>query len=129
MTNDLFVTENTTVEELLDYVRDCVEDPHYYQTPTGEKIVWNFSSYDIEENALDLRSKQATEFVIPFQVTSTWAMMFTLLPERIRNAENLIWRGDLGEYHAYNQFYRDLTEERRDQFKYDLSRRVEEDMV
>lgn len=127
MTSELFVTEETTVDEMLEHVRQCVENPVRVKTPAGEKIVWNFSSFDVIEEGLNLNTKKQDEFVIPFQVTSTWAMMFVLLPERIRCAENLIWRPEQNEYHAYNQFYRELTDERREQFRYDLSRRVKGD--
>ena len=125
MTNELFVTEETTTEELLEYVRECVENPIRIQTRSGEKVIWNFSSYDVDEGGLNLANKQHDEFVIPFQVTSTWAMMFVLLPERIRVAENLIWRPEKQEYYAYNQFYRDLPKEQQEEFRNHLAKVVD----
>jgi len=123
--SELYVTEDTTEEELLEYVRECVEDPVVEHTRQGKKIVWNFSSHDVVEEELNLSAKHCHDFVIPFQVTSTWAMMFTLLPERIRNAENLVWKPSEDTYYAYNQFYRKLSDERRNEFKNNLSKVVD----
>jgi hypothetical protein len=35
-------------------------------------------------------------------------MMYVMLPERLREAENLVWNQSAGEYRAYRQFYRDI---------------------
>ena len=124
MTNKLFVQDDTTGEELLEYVRECVENPVRVETATGENVVWNFSSYDVVQHGLELQDKRHNEFVIPFQVTSTWAMIFEMLPERIKRAENLIWRPDEQKYYAYNQFYRDIEPERREEFSNHLAKMV-----
>lgn len=124
MTTELFVQEDTTGDELLEYVRECAENPVRIQSRNGENVVWNFSSYDVVQHGLDLHEKRQDEFVIPFQVTSTWAMMFVMLPERIREAENLIWRPEEQEYYAYNQFYRDIPNEQIDEFKSHLAKSV-----
>ena len=124
MTTEFFVREDTTGDELLEYVRECAENPVRIQSRDGENIVWNFSSYDVVQHGLNLHEKECDEFVIPFQVTSTWAMMFVMLPERIREAENLIWHADDNEYYAYNQLYRDIPNERIDEFQTHLSKSV-----
>jgi len=105
---------------LFEYVRHVVENPYR----DGDNVLWNFASHDLREDKLDLEGKDEDRFIVPFQVTSTWGMMFTLLPEEIRNAENLIWRDDLDEYHAYNQLYREVSDERRREMKRHLAKEV-----
>lgn len=122
---NLYVTEDTSVDELLEYVRYKTENPIRVQTESGEKLVWNFSTYDLDPSTLDLDFKKHSRFVIPFQVTSTWAMMFVLLPEKLRTAETLIWHQSENEFFAYNQFYRDLPTERREEFRRHLSKSIE----
>lgn len=122
---NLYVTEDTSVDELLEYVRHKTENPIRVQTKNGEKLVWNFSTYELDPSTLDLDYKKHDRFVIPFQVTSTWAMMFVLLPEKLRTAETLIWHQSEDEFFAYNQFYRDLSTERREEFRRHLSKSIE----
>lgn len=121
MTN-LYVTEDTSVEELLEFVRERTENPLIEYTSTGKKIVWNYSSYDIVTDELDLEAKHCNRFVIPFQVTSTWGMIFSLLPEDIREAENLIWHQNEGTYYAYNQFYKNISQEQKSEFRTNLAK-------
>lgn len=50
------------------------------------------------------------EYVIPFQVTGTWGCLFQLLPERIRQAEILVFKKKYGDYAAYKNIYRLMVE-------------------
>lgn len=128
MTNTLFVTEDTTVEEILEYIEWVVQHPTIVETEAGSKTVWNFSSHDINHAGLNLEYKEEDAFVIPFQVTSTWGFMFALLPDDIQRAENLIWRKNERAYFAYRQFYRDISPERAEQFRYAMARQVSEEV-
>lgn len=110
MTNDLYVTEDTTVEELVEYMTDVIENPYTEDTHDGRKVVWNFSTHEINPDDMNLEAKECDEFIVPFGVTTTWGMMFALLPQRLRNAENLVWNTREQEYHAYNQFYSKMEE-------------------
>ena len=116
----LYVTEDTAPEEILEFVRRRTENP----LQVDGKIVWNYSTHEVSEENLNISDKNSDEFVIPFQVTGTWPVMFSLLPERIRQAEILVWRTDIGEYYAYKNFYRIIPDERRQQFKVSLGQLV-----
>ena len=125
MTNDLYVTDETTVEELQEYVAEVIADPHVVEVGDEEKRVWNFSSHPINENSLNLDMKYESEFIIPFGVTSTWAIMYVLLPERLRSAEILVWNQDSREYRAYNQFYNELSNYEINVFRQDMVGQLE----
>lgn len=124
--SELYVTEDTGVDEVLEFVRERTENPLVRNTSSGRKIVWNYSSYDVVEDELDLEAKRCSKFVIPFQVTSTWGMIFSLLPEEIRSAENLIWHQNEGTYYAYNQFYKEIPRERREEYQTNLAKVIPE---
>jgi len=126
MTNDdLYVTDETTVEELQEYVAEVVADPHVVEVGGGGKRVWNFSSHPINEDSLNLDMKYESEFIIPFGVTSTWAIMYVLLPERLRSAEILVWNQDSREYRAYNQFYNEMSSYEINEFRQGMVRQLE----
>ena len=55
--------------------------------------------------------------------------MFVLLPERIRNAEILVYRSGEDQYVAYKNFYREVPSERREQLQTSLSRAVSDEGV
>lgn len=117
----LYMTESTTVDEVIDYLRDCIENP----VMVGDTIIWNFSTHELDIGAvLTVDDKNQDRFVVPYQVTGAWAFMFTLLPEEIKNAETLVYKPDVGEYHAYRSLYRTTPQDRHDQIRNDLSRRM-----
>jgi len=124
MKGDLWVESTTDVDEVLEFVEQRIENPHY-EEDEGENVVWNFSSYDLKKDKLNLGYRNHSRFVVPYQVTSVWAFMFSLLPEELRNAEILIWREHDDQYVAYQQFYRQMSPEQREQFRYALSEKVE----
>ena len=90
----LYVKDSTTVEEILRYVRDCTVNPTRYEGHT----IWNYSSYEFDEEVF--KGKQQKELLIPYEVTGTWAFMYMLLPEKIRQAEVLVYRPEDDEYVA-----------------------------
>lgn len=122
--SDLWVESSTDADEIVRFMEERINDP-YLDHDEGKNIVWNFSSYDLKEDELKLGYREQDRFVVPYQVTSVWAFMFTLLPERVRNAEVLVWRDREERYIAYQQFYRDLSEERREQLKYALEQKAQ----
>lgn len=120
--NELFVTESTTVDELLEYVRNRVQSPVRFDGNT----VWNFSSYEFDKSAFN--SKRENEFVVPFEVTGTWGVMFSLLPERVREAEILVYQQSQHEYIAYKNFYDEVSRLRREEFRTAMSKSVSDTM-
>ena len=120
-TEALYMTEDTSVSDVLDFMRSCIENP----IEVEDKIVWNFSTHEIDSEALEgVAEKREDKFIIPYQVTGAWGFMFTVLPEEVRNAEILVYDTGAGDYKAYRSLYRTTAQARIDQMKDDLSRRV-----
>lgn len=117
----LYVTEDTTVNEIVDYLRHCIENP----ARQGENIIWNFSTHEIDWPALDVTDKDQTRFLVPYQVTGLWGFIYQLLPEEIKEAEVLVYNTDEGRYYAYRNFYRTTARNRQEQVRQDLGRRLE----
>lgn len=99
----LFIKSSTQPEDVKRYVRQQVRNPIVFD---GNRV-WNFSSYEFDRDCFS--SKRENEFVIPYGVPGTWAYMFMLLPERIREAELLIYQQGRNEYIAYKNFYREYS--------------------
>jgi hypothetical protein len=117
----LYMKEDTTTAEVIDFMRRCIETP----VVAHGKIVWNFSTHEIDEEAIkSLEDKEQDRFVIPYQVTGAWGYMFSLLPEEIRESEILVYDPSNERYMAYRSLYRTTADERIDQIRKDLSRRV-----
>lgn len=119
----LLVNEDTSLDEVRDFIRGRVDDPHV----VDETIVWNFSSHNVDEAALREAVDRKLErdiYVIPYQVTGTWSYMFTILPEALQRAEILVYKTNTGRYNAYKNFLRQAPEEVHQDFRSDLARRV-----
>lgn len=106
------INEETTAEELIEYTEKRIREP----IVINGTIIWNFSSHEVDRQAL----KEAVEgklvrdkYMVPFQVSGAWSFMMTLLPQPVREAEILIYRNNLGEYYAYQNYNREIPEESR----------------
>lgn len=117
----LYMTEDTTVDEVVGYLRHCIENP----IRDGENIIWNFSTHEVDYGAWDIRDKDQTRFLMPYQVTGAWGFIFHLLPEEIRSAEILVYDPSEERYYAYRNLYRTTAHDRQDQLRQDLGRRLE----
>jgi hypothetical protein len=121
----LYISEDTTVDEIVDYMIACMENP----VRVGDSIVWNYSTHEIDHQSIDeVKSKEQDRFIIPYQVTSIWAFMFQLLPEPMKNAESLVYDSDVQKYYAYRGLYRTTVNERQDQIRNELARRLESEL-
>lgn len=120
----LYIKDETTIDDIMDYLRECVENP----VIIDDTIIWNFSTHKVDLDGLKLDSYDQDEFIIPYQVSGTWGFIFSLLPDRIKEAELLIYHQDVREYRAYKSFYRISVKERREQLAQDLSRRMESEV-
>lgn len=117
----LYMTEDTSVGDVIEFLRRSIEDP----IEDGDLVIWNFSTHEMDEDAVDaLKRKEQDHFVIPYQVTGAWGFMFTLLPEEIKDAEILVYDPKKGHYMAYRSLYRTTADDRMDQIRQDLSRRM-----
>lgn len=119
----LLVDEDTSLDEVRDFIRGRVDNPHI----VDGTIVWNFSSHNVDQVALEEAVEKKLErdiYVIPYQVTGTWSYMFTILPEALQRAEVLVYKTNTGRYNAYKNFLREAPEEVHQDFRSDLARRV-----
>lgn len=108
--DSLRMTNRTTVSEIKEFLRRRIRQPYHVQDTT----VWNFSNHSIEHDALEEGVEGKLErdrYVIPFQVTGSFAMFFQLLPEVIQQAEILVYKPDFEEYSAYSNFLREMGDE------------------
>lgn len=117
----LYVTEDTTVDEITAYLRHCIENP----IRQDDNVIWNFSTHEIDWDGLRVSDKDQERFLIPYQVTGTWGFIYQLLPEEIKEAEILVYHTDDERYYAYRSFYRTTGRDRQDQIRQDLARRLE----
>jgi len=119
----LLVDEDTSLDEVQEFIRGRVNNPHV----VDGTVVWNFSSHNVDEEALEkavTRKLERDIYVIPYQVTGTWSYMFSILPEQLQRAEVLIYKTNTGRYNAYTNFLREAPEEVHEDFRSDLARRV-----
>jgi hypothetical protein len=123
-TEGLYVNVETEVDDLVEFIERRTKNPHV----DGENIVWNYSRHPINPNGLYLQQKRETEFLIPYEVSGVWGALYSMLPDRVREAEVLVWKGEESEYYAYEQYYRQMTNERRLELKKSLARNVEKDI-
>lgn len=117
----LLIDNDTTTEDIKEFLKRRVEDPQQ----VGDAVVWNFNSHKIDREALkrDLRGKlRGDRYLIPYQVTGTWGFMFDLLPQDVKEAEILVYHPHDEEYYAYRNFYSDIPQEVRTEFRHQLSR-------
>lgn len=121
----LRVTHDTDIDEVKGFLRRRTEKAINYRGT----IVWNYSSHSPDYDALEYAIEQKLEnrrYVIPFQVGSTWATMYYLLPESLKQAEVLVYKPSSGQYRAYKNFYDEITPESSEEFTYQLSKIAEE---
>jgi hypothetical protein len=117
----LFISENTTTDEVKDFLRRRIEDPHEFE----DAVVYDFNSYEVDAAALEeaVQGKLRQEkYLIPYQVTGTWGFMYHLLPESVKEAEVLVYHPQDEEYYAYQNFYPEVPSEVQDEFRHQLSR-------
>lgn len=114
------ITDETDVEELVDYARYRVQNPIRIDRTT----IYNFNSHKLDMEALrgSVNNKLQREvYQIPLQVRSGNILMQAILPEEIRQSEILVYREDKKEYYAYKNLIRDLPLESREKIKQEFA--------
>lgn len=114
------IDEQTTPEELLDFVRKRTQNPYVIDGT----VIFNYSSHPVDEDALETAAEQKLRediFIVPFQVTGAWSFIMTVLPEDLQEAEILIYRNHLNEYFAYKNLGRELPREMKQEFQTELA--------
>lgn len=98
------VTEDTDPAELQDYALRRTQNPIEKNGCT----VYNYSSHVPDYDALEEKTAEIPdgEYIIPFQVTSGWSYIWSLIPNALRrNSDFLIYIAHEGYYSHYPNFY------------------------
>lgn len=117
------IDDDTSADELIDYVRGRIEGPIEIHGTT----VYNFSSHPVDTDALEdaVENKlQRETYLVPIQVTGAMMFISTLLPQQIREADYLIYRSDKNQYYAYKSFNRELADESRRAIRQEFSEEI-----
>lgn len=121
----LFIDEQTTVEEVQDFLRKRAENP----IEVDGTLVFDFNGHRPDMQALERavdEKLRGNKYMIPFQVAGTWGFMYHLLPDSLKEAEILVYNPRDTEYFAYQNFYPTLPPEVQDDFRGEMSRLVNE---
>lgn len=110
--SDFNITPATEVDELVEYAKEQSKDPVTIQGTT----VYNYSTHEVDKEALNnaiQRKLQRDLYVIPMQIQTGWMFVQSILPDRLKSAEVLMYRPDEEEYYAYHNYVRDMPMESR----------------
>lgn len=125
---EFVITSDTTYDEVVEFMEHRLKQ----SIEVNGSTIFNLSSYDVDEaaliDAIELKLDKEV-YVIPHQVTSTWGFMMTVLPERLKNADVLVYATDQNEYRAYDSFYRQMNGSQRAQQQMDFQTLVEEELA
>lgn len=110
------ITPSTTGQEMIDYAEERMENPIDINGVT----VYNFSTHEADKNALNhaVQAKLERElFQIPLQIQTGNMMLQSILPDKIKKAEVLIYRPEDNEYYAYKNLLRTVPVETQEHTK------------
>lgn len=119
----LYIDGDTSIDEIKEFLKNRAENP----VVIDGTVIWDFCGYERNEEALEraVRNKlRGDRYIIPFQVTGTWGLMYHLLPESLKDGEILVYDPRQETYKGYRNFARDIAREQEDAFRQDLARRV-----
>lgn len=121
--DELRVEQGTKPREVREFALRRAINPHVF----GEKIVWNFNNHKIMEDSLvdQLDELKNDEYLIPYQASGVWGVIFGMLPERIREAEILSWSQRNGKYFAFPNYYRHSENGSSEQVQNEIERYLE----
>lgn len=119
----LYIDGDTTIEEIKEFLKNRAENP----VVIDDTVIWDFCGYERKEEHLReavQHKLRENRYIIPFQVTGSWGLMFHLLPESLKDAEILVYDARQETYKGYKNFAQDMAREQEDAFRQDLARRV-----
>lgn len=114
------ITNSTEIDELVSYTRRRVENP----IVIGDVTIYYFNSHEPDIDSLEQAVNQKLEnnvYQVPLQITSGNMFIQSILPNRVREAEILIYREDNQEFFGYRNFIRDIPIEGRKGIKQELA--------
>lgn len=116
----LVMRDSTTIDDFTEFVERRTLDPYVIK----DTSIWNFSSYEVDEDALEKTVENKLDgdkYLIPFQVTGVWGYMTDIIPSDIcRSGDILVYLKDREEYVVYNNLLSELADEEMEIFKNDL---------
>lgn len=119
----LNVQQGTEPEDIYDFVRRRANNP----TNIDGMTVWNFNNHELDEIRLEEQSENLfyDKYLIPFQASGVWGVMYNILPEHLRNVEILSWSQSEGRYYPFPNYYRHGSSEDRKEVREELSEMLE----
>lgn len=118
------ITDSTEIDELVSYTRRRVENPIVIDDVT----IYHFNSHEPDIDALEQAVEEKLEntvYQVPLQITSGNMFIQSILPNRVKEAEILIYRKDSEEFFGYRNFMRDIPVEGREGIQQELAWDVE----
>jgi len=120
----LILDEEVRADEVLQFLETRVEDP----IERDQVTIWNFNNHQIHDEALDHSIDSILyddEFVIPYQMATTWGMMNQLLPKKIRETTPIIYNSKRVIYQPLTNYAGIIDDEKQVNFKAHLTRMAE----
>lgn len=113
--DSLEIKESTKPEHVQNFVERRSQQP----IDIGGKTIWNFNNHKVERKTITMQlgNLMCDKYIIPYQISGVWAVMYTMLPEEIRNAEILTWSSGQGRYVAFPNYYRRIDKTDNDEFR------------
>lgn len=118
--SNLSINSSTTIDDLVEYVKTQTKNPYKYNGTT----VYNFSTHKIDKDALEKGIDEKFNrdlYQIPMQVLTGQTFVQSVLPQKIKEAEILLYRPEEQKYFAYRNFVRDAPNEYQQKIKQDVA--------
>lgn len=118
--SNLSIDDGTTIDELVDYTKRQARSPYTHEDTT----VYNFSTHAVDEEALEHAIEEKLNrnlYQIPMQVLTAQAFIQSILPQRIREAEILLYRQNESDYYGYDNFIRNAPSEYQEKVQQDIA--------
>lgn len=97
--SQLYMGDDTTATDVLDYAADRLEQP----TGVGDATVFNFHNQPLSMPELSQWAEDVESgvYVVPYQISGVWAFMVEALPSAVAQARLLAFRVNDREYVDY----------------------------
>lgn len=101
--DSLWINHGTTTDRLHDFLRGRVSEPHHIDG----SVIWDFNNHTVDYDGIRRADLEDGVYLLPFQKSSVWAYMATVLPDTIRTATILTYNQSKGAYVTFPNFLRD----------------------
>jgi hypothetical protein len=110
--SNIEINAGTEPNELIEYTKEQTKNP----VEIKNTFVYNYSTHKVDKDALAKAVDGKLErelYRIPMQIMTGEAFIQSILPEKIKQAEILMYRPDEKDYYAYNNYIRNVPVEKR----------------